>query len=64
MRLVIFPGGGSPDSGQYQKVYKLLEEKALLYGFDSVDLLRGAPHEVTADSDEHVVQEYCKAVLA
>lgn len=37
MKLVIFPGGGSPGNAKYASVYRLLEQEARNYGYDSID---------------------------
>ncbi len=37
MKLIIFPGAGSPDNTAYSKVYDLLESRAPEYGYTSVD---------------------------
>lgn len=51
MQLIIFPGGGSPHSVLYSKVYSLLETEAAKFGYAGVDCsiswpgqaLEGAP---------------------
>lgn len=37
MKLIILPGGGSPDNQLYSKVYELLASEALNYGYKAVD---------------------------
>lgn len=37
MKLVIFPGGGSPGNPKYASVYRLLELEATKYGYTSID---------------------------
>lgn len=37
MKLVIFPGGGSPGNPKYASAYGLLQQAALKHGYDSVD---------------------------
>lgn len=37
MKLVIFPGGGSPGNPKYASVYRLLEQEAKNYAYDSTD---------------------------
>lgn len=44
MKLVIFPGGGSPDNDHYRKVYKLLQERGNEYGYSCVEVLRWPGH--------------------
>ena len=38
MKLLIFPGGGSPDDKRYAKVYGLLSVRAKDFGYSSVDI--------------------------
>lgn len=52
MKLVVLPGGGSPDDSVYGSVYRLLERGARQYGFDDVDLsLRWPGHANESGSD-------------
>lgn len=37
MKLVIFPGGGSPDNPKYASVYRLLEQESKRFYYDSTD---------------------------
>lgn len=46
MKLIIFPGGGSPGNPKYGSVYRLLELEAKNYGYTSTDIsLRWPGHE-------------------
>lgn len=51
MKLVIFPGGGSPDNGHYRKVYELLADRAIAYGYTDVDILRWPGHADASGCD-------------
>lgn len=51
MKLVIFPGGGSPDNDHYRKVYELLAERAIAYGYTDVDILRWPGHADASGRD-------------
>ena len=61
MKLIIFPGGGSPDNPKYASVYRLLELEANKYDYASADTsLRWPGHEnigvVTLDGAVEVAQ--------
>ena len=53
MKLLIFPGGGNPDTTLYAKVYGLLTDHAHDYGYSGVDVsVRWPGHTREADSGE------------
>lgn len=46
MKLVIFPGGGSPGNPKYDSVYHLIDQEAKKFGYTSTDIsLRWPGHE-------------------
>lgn len=40
MKLIVFPGIGSPHNPKYASVYRLIEQSAPKYGYDSVEILQ------------------------
>ena len=46
MRLLVFPGAGSPDDGRYAKVYNLLKQAGPEFGYEEVDISLRWPGQV------------------